>query len=289
VDVILGDLSAPAVVAGIEANQVDFFSRFRCWPEAELHDDPETLWSITGIPFPIFNSVLRARIAPHRVSAVVEVAVARGRARNVPILWWVGPTTQPNDLSASLQAHGFVHFADLPGMAVDLSKFNGEGAPVRGLRIDPVVHPESLDTWCDVFAAAFRMPPFAGRAFFSLFSTQGFDSLSPFRHYIGWLEGEPVATATLFLAAGIAGIYNVATLRDARNKGVGAAITSRASSDARAKGYRLGILQSSVMGTDVYRKLGFREYCKIGLYVWVGENENCGEGGHIAAAGTPRL
>lgn len=158
--VVLQDLSAAALVTGIEPNQFEFFSCFRRWPEAELHDDPGMLWSIIGIPFPIFNSVLRARIAPHRVSAVIDSTVARRRSRNVPMLWWVGPITQPDDLCASLQAHGFLHFGDFPGMAVELSTLNGEGARPRGLRIDPIGDTQSLDTWCEVLGAAFGMPNF---------------------------------------------------------------------------------------------------------------------------------
>ena len=153
-----------------------------------------------------------------------------------------------------------------------------------GLRIDPVVDAEALQTWCDVLATAFTMPNFARRAFFNLFSIDGFESRSPLRHFIGWLDGKPVATATLFLAAGVAGIYNVATVRDARYRGIGAAMTSRALGDARAQRYRVGILQSSVMGAAVYLKLGFREYCKIGLYVWLGENSGgCARGPDRAA------
>jgi hypothetical protein len=40
-----------------------------------------------------------------------------------------------------------------------------------------------------------------------------------------------------------------------------------------AEGYRAAILLESEMGESVYRRLGFREYCKIGEYSWVDKAE----------------
>ena len=36
--------------------------------------------------------------------------------------------------------------------------------------------------------------------------------------------------------------------------------------DARAMGYRVGILHSSPLGLEVYRRLGFQEYCWMSHY-----------------------
>jgi GNAT superfamily N-acetyltransferase len=86
--------------------------------------------------------------------------------------------------------------------------------------------------------------------------------------YLAWVGDQPVATSTVFYGAGVAGIYNVATLKTWRGKGLGAAVTLQPLLDARAKGVRAGILQSSELGYQVYQRLGFKELCRMNYYTW---------------------
>jgi predicted acetyltransferase len=99
----------------------------------------------------------------------------------------------------------------------------------------------------------------------------GLDEDSPLRSYLGRLDGEAVAASSLLVAAGVAGIYNVATLSEARRQGLGTAVTLEALREARELGYRIGVLQSSAMGFGVYRRLGFEQHGTYHVYVGTGQ------------------
>jgi GNAT superfamily N-acetyltransferase len=77
-----------------------------------------------------------------------------------------------------------------------------------------------------------------------------------------------------FVAAGLATVtegedccvYLVATLPEARGKGLAGRLLQRALLDARERGARTSTLQSSPMGIGVYRRLGYRDVGGLGLW-----------------------
>lgn len=264
---ILKDLSESSLVDAIEANSFEIFKLFEKWSQVEVHDSPELLWTITEIPFPLFNSILRPRLSPETMDDAIDEAIARCKLKNVPMLWFTGPSTKPVDLGSRLLERGF-QFWESPGMAVELDSLPEKLQLPPNLVIERVEDDENLRKFCQVFCEVFEMSEIVEDAWFDLYLSLGFDPSLPIRHYLGSLNDEVVATSTLFLGAGVAGIYNVSTLEPARRKGIGSAMTTFPLLEARGLGYRAGILNSSEIGFNVYHRVGFQEYCKIYQYVW---------------------
>lgn len=264
----LQDLSAPALVTAIEANLFDLFHRLGRWPRAEWYEDGALWWAITDIPFAMFTSALRPRFVPDDLDAALDVVIARYQSGNIPALWWTGPTTTPADLGARLVAHGFRQTDDGPGMAVDLQALNEDIPIPSGFTIEKVSHAAALRTWFHPFVAGFDVPDDFTEPFIDWYEWAIFRAGVPLHTYLGRLNGEPVACSSVYFGAGVAGIYDVATIPEARRQGIGALITLAPLRDARTLGYRAAILHASQMGHGVYRRLGFRQYCTIGQYVW---------------------
>ncbi len=185
------------------------------------------------------------------------------------MLWWTGPSTMPADLGGRLQRHGFVLEA-AHGMAADLHTALERDVPRSNkvMSIEPVEDAVALANWSRVLCESFDAPQSFGDAFGELATTIGLGEQSPFRHFLGYENGEPAATCSLFLGAGVAGIYDVATLPERRKRGLGRLVTLAAMQEARARGYRMAILHSSALGAGMYRGLGFAAVCPIGQHVW---------------------
>ena len=261
-DTIQNDVSDEALVTGIRANMCDFFRHTsRSNPAEHLENEQFTRWH-TSLPHPWFNGVLSSNPPMDGDESFIDATIKYFRLKGTnTFTWWMEPDLKPSDWEPALSGYGFGFSDDTPGMAIDLHEMNASMQPTDGFEIRVVADEESLHTWAKVFLSGYGLPPNWESIAFDLWTQLGLNF--PIRNYLGYLNGEPVATSTVFYGGGTAGIYCVATLPEARGKGIGGAITLKPLQDAREMGYRVGVLQSSEMGYSVYKKLGFRHLCQI--------------------------
>lgn len=265
---ILNDVSAPALIAAIEGNLAAFLAKWSDWSRVEVHDDPQWLWGVSDIEFPLFNFVARTNFPPAEADQRIEAALDRCKTRAVPLLWWTGPSTRPISLGGNLVAHGFDHVGELPGMALDLTAWKDTSNPVPGLAIEQVLDKAAAQIWNHTLVLGFQLPDVVEEALTDSLVSLELSPHAPLRHYLARLNGQPVGTITLFFGAGVGGIYNVTTLYHVRERGIGTAIVSAALRIAREEGYRAAILHSSDMGLRIYQRMGFKTYCALAQYVW---------------------
>jgi ribosomal protein S18 acetylase RimI-like enzyme len=265
----LKDRSPAAVISAIEANLIVLWRSYGRLPGAEVCDQPDRFWVATDIPFPPFNGVVRTRLPPEAVAPTITSTLQHFVRHHVPMLWLITPSTQPPDLGSHLIALGLTHRGDELAMAIDLHALPTDLRLPSGFTLEPVDDLSTLRSWCGFIEQAV-----IAEALFAWGQTLGFAPDREIIHFLGRLDGRAVATATLVLDGGVAGIYNVMTVPDVQRRGIGALMTVRPLEMARARGYHLGVLQSSQMGYSLYRRLGFEEYCRIGIYLWPGEAES---------------
>ncbi len=252
----------------IEENGAEFLLALGRAVGAELRDDGRVSWTVGNCPIDYHNAVVGAELSPEEADREIEASLERMRAHGVPGSWHVGPSMRPKDLGERLVARGFEYGGDDIGMAADLSALPDNAPTPEGFTVERVRDEEGLAAWVGTLGSGFGEGPIEAEWVGGAYRRLGFDDDGPLRHYLGRLGGEPVATSTLYLGAGVAGVYFVSTAERVRQRGIGAEITRVALLEAGDLGYRIGVLGSSEMGYSVYRRLGFEEHCRIGLYEW---------------------
>lgn len=269
---ILTNASPEQLNATVDGNLFDLFRATARLPGAELLETL-TLSRHHSAPFnPMFKGVWHTRLAPAEVDAAITDSVAYFQSKDAPFFfWWTGPDTQPADTGVRLAGHGFtVHELNAPGMTAELSALDYDALKrvPKNFVIERVSNATQLEQFKQAFVLGMEIPEWAGQAWVEATLELGIGQ-TPWRMYVGLLDGEPVASNMLFNGAGVASVFGVATTPNARRKGIGAAITLLPYHDALALGYRYGVLFATELGAPVYRRIGFQDSpVRISRYLW---------------------
>jgi GNAT superfamily N-acetyltransferase len=264
---ILEDFSEAALAKANEDNLYASTPFLYNLPGAEVYKGDDVSWCITDIPVRACNVIFNARLKPENADRVIKSITGKARIKNVPLRWYVGKDTGPADLGQHLVSTGFVPDKPAPMMAFDLRTLEKETRPVKGLEIAEVKDSDTMAVWCDTCSRGFGGMPQSASQMLKWLSFILEHNL-PMRFFMASYHGVPVATSQLLTAEGVAGIDRVAVLPEARNKGIGRAITLYPLLIARDTGYRVGTLQASEMGERLYRSMGFWKCGELTSYHW---------------------
>jgi ribosomal protein S18 acetylase RimI-like enzyme len=261
-----GDAPDADIVAALEQNWRACVREFGHAPATRLRDDHELFWYVTGLPDAAFNSVMYANLAPDRIDAAVEEIRALRRQHGVPMNWLIGPTSRPTNLPSQLRARGFSYIADLVPLTLKLADLRPGSNPRAVLTVERVESTDVLEEWIDAESRGFELAGTLDQGIATLRRGMGIGDATVRTHLLGRVDGRPVATASVVLAGGIGGIYDVSTVPEMRQRGIGTAMTRAALDLIRVAGHELAFLQASEMGQNLYRRLGFRDRCICAVY-----------------------
>jgi GNAT superfamily N-acetyltransferase len=256
----LAEYSPDAIAAAMVDNHWQFYNIYARQPEVEAHEQVGLAWISSAIPVTYLNQIMYTRLADEEVEAQIVAMLDHYRSRDkTQFVWRTWPDTCPEDLGERLLAHGFTARHIVPNMAADLQQLADDWPPPAGLTIARIGDAASLTFWAEVVRIVYDTSDDFARFLTHAFSVEVGDPATAARHYLAWLDGQAVACATLFLGAGVAGIYRVATLPGVRGQGIGGAVVITALREARAAGYRFATLRSSEIAHHLYQRLGFRD------------------------------
>jgi len=248
-------IDPPATIEGNLRGWIPVFERF---PGARLDHVASCVRWLSDVPLPLFNGAI-GMPQDHAFEAAIATILEPFDAGGVPLLWIV-PAHEPA-LVAALEARGFSVGTGTPAMTMDLASLPPVDIPPDTVIEEVDEDPEALRDASTIALTTNGLPPNSVDPYLDALGSVADRRL--IRTFLARRRGAPLATGTLVSAAGVAGLYNVGTLPDARRSGLGRLVSLAAIAAGRDAGYRVAVLQSSPLGEPVYRSIGFEERARF--------------------------
>jgi len=253
------DAALPHDFAALDANLVESLREAARWQRgARLVEGDGVLFSrgSTGFPVGLSNAALRLDPAvPARevIAHAREFFGAEGRAFT---LWVRG---EPDaDLETAAESGRMQRISEMPSPWMVLRARLPDPPPRAGVTVERVREEAEFDDVVRVAQAAWAsvgLPPAETAALLARPDRM----LAP--HLVWALarhDGRPAAAAMALCSHGVAGIYWVSTVPEARRRGLAEAVTRAVGNAGFDAGMRVAALQASAMGHPVYLRMGYQ-------------------------------
>jgi hypothetical protein len=245
-------------------NHEEFLAELcRRYSGSEWHHGDEATWYMTGVPAAHFNGAVRASDL-QGLEEAVAITVRRFAGRGASFYWYVPPGS-PARLGEVLEHGRFIaRERDLPLLVASLPA--APPSSPADFEVIRVTDAGGLRAWEQAFYAANGLRSGTGQ-WVDMFQTTGFGPGSPFRFYLGLAEGQPAATALLFLGQS-AGLYAVARPARLRGHGYGAAVAAVALADAASEGQTVAVTHAPSVALKAFAALGFAQVSTLSRFRW---------------------
>lgn len=202
------------------------------------------------------NEVMVSELKREDLDACIDDVSAQYAALDVPFNWAVGPTTAPADTAANLKRRGLSSW----GM-------RGMYAGSADLDIPSPAHADIREVICHADAEAFAAAGVVGWDIPASETTRMVDLVMwgleqpgrQWRHFVAWLDGQPVGTAGLILGGGLGYLTGASVAPAARGQGLYRALIQRRMDELKLLGVSLGVTQArEATSAPILEALGFK-------------------------------
>ena len=257
--------SRTEVVANIEDSLVAQWSHFGLWPRGELHEEHGLTWIEAPMRHLPYNAVVRTHLDPDSADDALDMVLGRYRERGVNFMWIDHPSATPDDLGLRLTERGLEPVEVATGMSLELADWQ---PTVPTPLVREAVDDAALEAYGDLLMRYWEIPEDEQGLVTELHQYWSPSRATGHRFLAFDSDGAPIGKGYLSLAgpSGVASIFGMSVVPEARGGGVASAITTAMLRRAQEEGFARAVLHSSEAAVSVYRRAGFVERCELRVY-----------------------
>ncbi len=133
----------------------------------------------------------------------------------------------------------------------------------QGFLIKQVADHQTQKDYAQVIGKAFNKTQHVVK---NMYSNPQITKAENVKAYVVYHEYKPVAGTTIVLSGKTAGIYFLGTIEEARGKGLGSFLTAYSTNVGFEMGAESVVLQASLVGEPIYKKLGYETFTHYRWY-----------------------
>jgi len=213
----------------------------------------------SGIPSDSFNCVISRELAEPEGAPAIDEICSTFNAAGLPAAWWTCDGIRADFIPAALARHHFVEDETDVGMLADLDPAPPPQPMPAGFEVRVVDSAPGAREMGRLLSSLSDPPDPGTMAYYTAVSGLGVSAEGPMRLFLGYADGRPVSTASLYLDGEVGHIFDVSTPDALRGRGFGTAMMRAVLENARRAGARRAGLHASQEGIGVYRRTGFVE------------------------------
>jgi ribosomal protein S18 acetylase RimI-like enzyme len=257
-------LDDPTLRTLADLNHVESFRELTRRARGVVHDEGGITCWVGADPLPVLaNGLFRTDASVP--AADVLAAGCRFFARHRRGFSVILQGEVDADLSPVCAAAGLQRFGESPGMV--LERRLPDGAAPAGVTLRVVETAEDAAAFARVNGEAYATYGMAPECAPALLGHLDVLRAPHIVSVLACIDGTPTAAAMIILSHGIGGVYWVGTTPAARGRGLAELCTRTVGNVAFDRGARVVVLQASVMGEPVYKRMGYREITRYPYYV----------------------
>ncbi|MGB5820685.1 MAG: GNAT family N-acetyltransferase [Saonia sp.] len=187
-------------------------------------------------------------------------SIGHYREKDLDFCIWSNSQNLTPELGENLRELSIFKQNEEIGMALNLKDYNFIYSD-RHKNISQVTDRNTLSDYSKVLASNWNPPDGDVISYYEKTSEKYVNNRDGVMLFVYYDDHKPVATVELFPSdKDTIGIYGLATLEDARGKGIGSSLMTLALNKAKALNYKNVVLQASEDGIGIYKKLGFKSH-----------------------------